>query len=431
MGEFRIFPFLSERMERLQHLIDQLNPGTSIVPSPCSAAPTKPSPDDIVIVKSIRTAIGKAKRGSFKDTRPDQLLAPVLGYILESTGIPAGSVGDIVIGTVLSKGSTGATEVRIASLLAGFPEEVPVYTVNRQCSSGLQAIANVASAIASGQYDIGIGGGVESMSNNSMSWDGGVNNEALAHPVAKGCYLPMGVTSENVAEQYKIDRQVQDEFAVASHQKAANAQSNGTFRDEILPIEVEVMDKEGNAVKKLVDADEGIRAQTTMESLAKLPAVFKENGSTTAGNSSQLSDGAAASLLMKRSTAAQLGLEPLGVFKSYAVVGVDPSVMGIGPAVAIPEAVKRAGLTLDDIDLFEINEAFASQATYCVDVLRIDPAKVNVKGGAIALGHPLGCTGARMTATLLHEMKRRNVRYGVVSMCIGSGMGAAAVYERN
>merc|ERR1712137_1131230 len=367
MGEFRIFPFLSERMERLQHLIDQLNPGTSIVPSPCSAAPTKPSPDDIVIVKSIRTAIGKAKRGSFKDTRPDQLLAPVLGYILESTGIPAGSVGDIVIGTVLSKGSTGATEVRIASLLAGFPEEVPVYTVNRQCSSGLQAIANVASAIASGQYDIGIGGGVESMSNNSMSWDGGVNNEALAHPVAKGCYLPMGVTSENVAEQYKIDRQVQDEFAVASHQKAANAQSNGTFRDEILPIEVEVMDKEGNAVKKLVDA----------------------------------------------------------------VEGVDPSVMGIGPAVAIPEAVKRAGLTLDDIDLFEINEAFASQATYCVDVLRIDPAKVNVKGGAIALGHPLGCTGARMTATLLHEMKRRNVRYGVVSMCIGSGMGAAAVYERN
>jgi len=389
------------------------------------------SGDDIVLVSSVRTAIGRAKRGAFKDLGADEMLSPVLKHVCESTGVPKDKIGDIVIGTVLPSGSRGATEVRIAALLAGYPEEVPCTTVNRQCSSGLQAIANVASAIQAGFYEIGIAGGVESMSKNAMGWDGDINQKALEHPKAKGCYLPMGQTSENVAEKYGISRDVQDKFAVLSHQRAAVAIRDGKFKDEIVPVQVTVQDKDGNPVQKIFDTDEGVRADTTLAGLNKLKAAFKEGGSTTAGNASQVSDGAAAALLMKRSTAQRLGLPVLGVFRSFAAVGVDPAVMGIGPAVAIPAAVQQAGLRLQDIDLFEINEAFASQATFCVNHLGLDTEKVNVNGGAIALGHPLGCTGARLTASLLHEMKRRGSRYGVVSMCIGSGMGAAAVYERD
>jgi len=301
--------------------------------------------------------------------------------------------------------------------------------VNRQCSSGLQALANVAAAVRAGMYEVGIAGGAESMSLNPMSWEGDLNQDALAHDRARGCYNTMGETSENVAERFGISRKEQDEFSVLSHQRAAAAQSSGRFDDEIVPVEIKTEDGKTIVVSK----DEGIRGQTTLADLSKLKAAFKpDGGSTTAGNASQLSDGAAAMLVMKRSTAERLGLagKIMGVMHSFSAVGVEPSVMGIGPAVAIPAAVKKAGLKIEDIDLFEINEAFASQATYCMKKLNLSLDKVNVNGAAIALGHPLGCTGARQVSTLLHEMKKRKSRFGVVSMCIGSGMGAAAVFER-
>eukprot|EP01096_Ripella_sp_DP13-Kostka_P005305 TRINITY_DN180_c0_g2_i1.p2 TRINITY_DN180_c0_g2~~TRINITY_DN180_c0_g2_i1.p2 ORF type:complete len:445 (-),score=208.26 TRINITY_DN180_c0_g2_i1:23-1282(-) len=416
---------------RLETILGHISAASdSFIQPSCTAAGVK-SPDDIVLVSSVRTPIGRGKRGSFKDTSIDDLLAPVLSHILTSTNVPANRIGDVVIGTVLPTGSTGATQVRIAALIAGLPQEVPATTVNRQCSSGLQAIANVAASIRSGYYDIGIAGGVESMSKNAMGWDGDINQKALSHPVASGCYLTMGQTSENVVERFGVTRAEQDALAARSHALAANAIKQGLFKDEIVPVTIETQDKSGNTVQKVIDTDEGVRAGTTVESLGKLPAAFKEGGTTTAGNSSQVSDGAAASLLMKRSTAQSLGLPVLGVLRSFAAVGVEPSIMGIGPAAAIPAAVAQAGIRLADVDLFEINEAFASQAVYCVKHLGLSLDKVNVNGGAIALGHPLGCTGARLTATLLHEMKRRNSRYGVVSMCIGSGMGAAAVYERD
>eukprot|EP01094_Clydonella_sp_ATCC50884_P021068 TRINITY_DN4538_c0_g1_i2.p1 TRINITY_DN4538_c0_g1~~TRINITY_DN4538_c0_g1_i2.p1 ORF type:complete len:432 (-),score=141.03 TRINITY_DN4538_c0_g1_i2:113-1378(-) len=403
-------------------------PSATLSPAATSAR----SADDIVIVNPIRTAIGRAKRGSFKDTPADELLKPVLAKlrsVVEAHGLPATAVGDIVIGTVLPRGGKGATEVRIASLLAGFPEEVPCTTVNRQCSSGLQAIANVAGAISAGFYEMGIAGGVETMSMNDMSWEGGVNMNAVSHPSAKGCYMNMGQTSEAVAERFNISRDVQDRFAARSHALAAAAQEAGKFVDEILPIEVEVEDKEGNKHKKTVSQDEGIRKGTTVEKLAKLRTVFQADGSTTAGNASQLSDGSSATLVMRRSFAEKHGFKIMGTLRSFAAVGVEPAIMGIGPAAAIPAALEQAGISSADVGVFEINEAFASQATYCVAKLGINPDLVNPNGGAIALGHPLGCTGARMTSTLLHEMKRRGSRYGIVSMCIGSGMGAAAVYE--
>eukprot|EP01112_Ceratiomyxa_fruticulosa_P020932 TRINITY_DN7264_c0_g1_i1.p1 TRINITY_DN7264_c0_g1~~TRINITY_DN7264_c0_g1_i1.p1 ORF type:complete len:427 (-),score=99.13 TRINITY_DN7264_c0_g1_i1:84-1364(-) len=402
-------------------------PVTSSVESTYVAGHSR-SPDDIVIVAPFRTAIGKAKRGGFKNTAPDDLLAPVIKHILQVTGIKPSLIGDVVIGTVLPRGSQGATEVRVAGFLAGLPEETPVMTVNRQCSSGLQALANVAGAIRSGTYEVGIAGGVESMSLNPMAWDGDLNQTALAHEKASGCYSTMGETSENVAERYGVSRKTQDEFSVLSHQRASAAQKAGRFDAEIVPVETKTED--GKTV--VISKDEGIRGATTLADLSKLKPAFKEGGSTTAGNASQLSDGAAAMLVMKRSTAEKLGLQKhvAGILRSFAAVGVEPSVMGIGPAVAIPQAVKMAGLSLQDIDLYEINEAFASQATYCVQKLGLSIDKVNVNGGAIALGHPLGCTGARQIATITNEMKRRNAKYGVVSMCIGTGMGAAAVIEK-
>jgi len=384
------------------------------------------SADDIVIVSAYRTPVGKAKRGAFKDLDIDKLLEPVLAHILKTTKINPALIGDVVIGTVLPKGGQGATQVRIAGLLAGLPKEVPVMTVNRQCSSGLQAIANVAAAIKNGYYEVGIGGGVESMSSNSMGWDGGINESAMAHPLASGCYMSMGQTSEAVADRFNVSRKEQDEFAVESHRRAAAAQAAGKFKEQTVPITVKTED--GKEIT--VTQDEGVRADTTFAGLSKLKPAFKEGGSTTAGNSSQLSDGAGAALLMKRSTAEKLKLPILGIFRSFAAVGVEPSIMGVGPAYAIPEAVKKAGLAIKDIDVFEINEAFASQATYCVNKLGLDKKKVNPNGGAIAIGHPLGCTGARLVADILPELRRTNGRYGVVSMCIGSGMGAAAVIER-
>jgi len=389
--------------------------------------------DDVVVVAAYRTPICKAKRGGFKDTYPEDLLTVVLKAVLDNTRINPADIGDIVVGTVLGPGSQRANECRMAALFAGFPETVPVRTVNRQCSSGLQAVADVAAAIKAGYYDIGIGAGLESMSINSIAWEGQVNPKISAFQKAQDCLLPMGITSENVAHRYGVTRQEQDQAAAESHRRAAAATASGKFKDEIVPVPTKIVDpKTGEEKEVVISVDDGIRPGTTASGLAKLKPVFKKDGTTTAGNSSQVSDGAGAVLLMKRSVALKKGLPILGVFRSFAAVGVDPAVMGVGPAVAIPAAVKSAGLEIGDIDLFELNEAFASQFVYCCNKLGLDRSKVNVNGGAIALGHPLGATGARCVATLLNEMKRRgrDCRFGVVTMCIGSGMGAAAVFER-
>ncbi|KAJ6852028.1 3-ketoacyl-CoA thiolase 2, peroxisomal-like [Iris pallida] len=389
--------------------------------------------DDVVIVAAYRTAICKSRRGGFKDTPAEDLLVPVLKAVIDKTELNPKEVGDIVVGTVLAPGSHRAIECRMAAFYAGFPDTVPLRTVNRQCSSGLQAVADVAAAIKAGFYDIGIGAGLESMTLNSVSSQGSINPRASNFPQAQDCLLPMGVTSENVAHRYGVTRQEQDQAAVESHKRAAAAAATGKFKEEIVPVTTKIVDpKTGTEKKIMVDMDDGIRPETSMEILSKLKAVFKKDGSTTAGNASQVSDGAGAVLLMRRDVALQKGLPILGVFRSFVAVGVDPAVMGIGPAAAIPAAVKAAGLQIEDIDLFEINEAFASQYVYCCKKLELDPEKVNVNGGAIALGHPLGATGARCVSTLLNEMKRRgkDCRYGVISMCIGSGMGAAAVFER-
>lgn len=389
--------------------------------------------NDVVIVAAYRTPLTKARRGGFKNTTADDLLAPVLKAVLERTGLPPAEVGDIVVGTVLAPGSHRAMECRMASFYAGIPDTVPIRTVNRQCASGLQAIADVFAAIRSGLIDVGIAAGVESMSGNPTTADGNPPNPRLDQfQQAKDCLLPMGITSENVASRFGVTRAEQDQAAVVSHQRAALATASGRFKDEIISVETNIEDpKSGETTTITVSVDDGIRPSTTMEALGKLKPAFKADGSTTAGNCSQLTDGAAAVLLMNRGLAVQKGLPILGVFRSFVAVGVDPAVMGIGPAVAIPAAVKKAGLQIGDIDLFEINEAFASQFVYCAKALDLDMEKVNVNGGAIALGHPLGTTGARATATLLHEMRKRGkgTRYGVVSMCIGTGMGAAAVFE--
>ncbi|KAL6633305.1 hypothetical protein ACP70R_025976 [Stipagrostis hirtigluma subsp. patula] len=389
--------------------------------------------DDVVVVAAYRTPICKGKRGGFKDTYPEDLLTVVLKAVLDNTRINPAEIGDIVVGTVLGPGSQRANECRMAAFYAGFPETVPVRTVNRQCSSGLQAVADVAAAIKAGFYDIGIGAGLESMSINSIAWEGQVNPKINAFQKAQDCLLPMGITSENVAHRYGVTREEQDQAAAESHRRAAAATASGKFKDEIVPVPTKIVDpKTGEEKNVVISVDDGIRPGTTASGLAKLKPVFKKDGTTTAGNSSQVSDGAGAVLLMKRSVAMQKGLPILGVFRSFAAVGVDPAVMGVGPAVAIPAAVKSAGLEIEDIDLFELNEAFASQFVYCCNKLGLDRSKVNVNGGAIALGHPLGATGARCVATLLNEMKRRgrDCRFGVVTMCIGSGMGAAAVFER-
>ncbi|KAL5794848.1 hypothetical protein ACOSP7_003442 [Xanthoceras sorbifolium] len=388
--------------------------------------------DDVVIVAAYRTAICKAKRGGFKNTKADDLLAHVLKALIEKTKLNPSEVGDIVVGTVLAPGSLRAMECRVASFYAGFPETVPIRTVNRQCSSGLQAVADVATAIKAGLYDVGIGAGLECMTVDSIgSLPHNPKVEIFAQ--ARDCLLPMGITSENVAQRYGVTRQEQDHAAVESHRRAAAATASGKFKDEIIPVSTKIVDpKTGSEKPVTISVDDGIRPNANMADLAKLKPAFKKDGTTTAGNASQVSDGAGAVLLMKRSLAMQKGLPILGAFRSFAAVGVDPAVMGIGPAVAIPAAVRSAGLELSDIDLFEINEAFASQYVYCCKKLELDPEIVNVNGGAIALGHPLGATGARCVATLLHEMKRRgkDCRFGVISMCIGSGMGAAAVFER-
>ncbi|KAK2400276.1 3-ketoacyl-CoA thiolase 2, peroxisomal [Trifolium repens] len=438
---------MEKAINRQKVLLQHLNPSssssssssTSLHASACLAGDsaayhrTAAFGDDVVIVAAYRTALCKAKRGGFKDTHPDDILAPVLKAVIEKTNLNPSEVGDIVVGSVLGAGSQRASECRMAAFYAGFPETVPVRTVNRQCSSGLQAVADVAAAIKAGFYDIGIGAGLESMTTNPMAWDGSVNPRVKMFEQAQNCLLPMGITSENVAGRFGVSRKEQDEAAVESHRRAAAATASGKFKDEIIPVSTVIVDpKTGEEKSVTISVDDGIRPNATLSDLSKLKPVFKKDGTTTAGNSSQVSDGAGAVLLMKRSVAMQKGLPILGVFRSFAAVGVDPAIMGVGPAAAIPVAVKAAGLELDDIDLFEINEAFASQFVYCRNKLGLDSEKINVNGGAMAIGHPLGATGARCVATLLHEMKRRgkDSRFGVISMCIGTGMGAAAVFER-
>lgn len=394
--------------------------------------PTAVSDDDVVIVSYCRTALAKAGRGSFKDTLPEILTSNVITELLKRGNTKPELVQEIVFGNVLSNGA-GFMAARMSQFLAGLPEQVSLMTVNRLCSSGLQAVMNVAYSIAAKQIDIGIGGGVESMSiydmNNLVDGEK-VSEEVFNNPKAANCMIPMGITSENVADQFKVDRKSQDTLACESHRKAAAAQKNGWFKDEIVPVQTKIKDKSGNLKDVTVDQDEGIRAQTTMESLGKLKASFKQGGTTTAGNSSQVTDGAAGVLLARRSVAKKLGLPIVGRIVGYAVAGVPPEVMGIGPAFAIPKVLENTGMKLDDIDVFELNEAFASQAVYCINTLKIPMEKVNPRGGAIALGHPLGCTGARQFSTLLSELKRTGKKRGVISMCIGTGMGAACVVER-
>ncbi|CAL8324771.1 unnamed protein product [Boreogadus saida] len=395
----------------------------------CCARAAVSGPEDVVVVHGRRTAIGKAKRGLFKDTTPDELLSAVMKAVMTDMGLSPDRLGDVCVGNVLQPGA-GAVMARIAHFLSEFPETVPVYTVNRQCSSGLQALFNIAGAIKSGSIDLGLACGVESMSLQEMGNPGDLSPRLVDFEKARACVVPMGITSENVAERFGISREKQDAFAVSSHQKADRAQRSGRFEAEIVPVVTRVTDAEGTECTVTVLKDEGVRPSTTLEGLGKLRAAFRPDGSTTAGNSSQVSDGAAALLLGRRSAVEALGLPVLGVLRASAVVGVPPDMMGIGPAYAIPAALEQAGLSVADIDVFEINEAFASQAVYCVEKLGLPLDRVNPNGGAIALGHPLGCTGARMTVSLLHELRRRGRRgYGVVSMCIGTGMGAAAVFE--
>ncbi|XP_025856804.1 3-ketoacyl-CoA thiolase, peroxisomal [Vulpes vulpes] len=422
-------------MRRLQVVLGHLSgqPPSDGAPAPqaarCLGGAPRGSADDVVVVHGRRTAIGRGGRGGFKDTTPDELLSAVMTAVLQDVRLSPAQLGDICVGNVLQPGA-GAIMARIAQFLSDIPETVPLSTVNRQCSSGLQALANIAGGIRNGSYDIGMACGVESMSLADRGNPGNITSRLVEKKKARDCLIPMGITSENVAERFGISREKQDTFALASQQKAARAQSKGCFQAEIVPVTTTVHDDKGAERTITVAQDEGIRPNTTMEGLAKLKPAFKQGGSTTAGNSSQVSDGAAALLLARRSKAEELGLPILGVLRSYAVVGVPPDIMGIGPAYAIPVALQKAGLTVKDVDIFEINEAFASQAVYCVEKLGLPPEKVNPLGGAVALGHPLGCTGARQVITLLNELKRRGKRaYGVVSMCIGTGMGAAAVFE--
>jgi acetyl-CoA acyltransferase len=386
-----------------------------------------------VIISAARTAVGRSQRGSLATVRPDDLAAVAIKAAVDrAPGLDPADIEDVIMGCAMPEAEQGLNVGRIAALRAGLPETVAAQTVNRFCSSGLQTIALGAQQIMSSMGDVVLAGGAESMSMVSMAGNVYAPNPTLTelHPEV---YMPMGLTAEQVAGRYDISRADQDAFALRSHQNAAAAIDAGKFADEIAPVEVEITraaDSGGFASKKSVFAvDEGVRRDTSLDALGKLKPAFAANGSVTAGNSSQTSDGAAAVIVMSEAAAAARGLKPLARFVSFAVGGVAPEVMGIGPTVAIPKALKLAGLTLQDIDLFELNEAFAAQALAVVRTLGIDLDKVNVNGGAIALGHPLGCTGAKLTVQLLGEMRRRGARYGMVTMCIGGGMGAAGIFE--
>ncbi len=386
-----------------------------------------------VIVSAARTAVGKAPRGTLRTTRPEEMAAAAIGAVMErAPAINANEIDDVIMGCAMPEAEQGMNVSRIASLRAGLPVDVPAQTVNRFCSSGLQTIALAAQQIMSGMGEAVIAGGVETMSQVPMSSNKFMANPTLAkeHP---GVYIGMGLTAENLARQYEVTRAEQDAFALRSHRRAAAAQDAGKFDDEIVPLDVELTLGEGSSAKTYkttFDQDEGIRRDSSFEALAKLRPVFHAKGTVTAGNSSQTSDGAAAVLVMSEEKAERLGLEPMARFRSFAVGGVAPEIMGIGPVAAVPKALKLAGISIDEIDLVELNEAFAVQALAVIRELGLDEEKVNVNGGAIALGHPLGCTGAKLTVQMLHELTRQDKRIGLVTMCIGGGMGAAGVLER-
>jgi acetyl-CoA acyltransferase len=383
----------------------------------------------VVIAATVRTPFTRAGKGEFKDTRPDTLGAHVIRAVLARVpGLQASEVEDVVMGCAMPEAEQGMNVARIAALLAGLPDTVSAMTVNRFCASGVQSIAQVAQAIQSGQYAVGIAGGLESMSLIPMG-----GNKVSANPEAMEkvpeVYTSMGATAEKVAARFNVARADQDAFAVESQRRAASAREKGIFKDEIAPVTVTVFDEAGKPRQVTVSDDTILRPDTTLEGMQKLRPAFDAKGTVTAGNASPLTDGAAAAVLMSESRARALGVKPLGYFVDFAVAGVPPDIMGIGPVPAVRKLLARNKLEVKDIDVFELNEAFAAQSLYCIRELGLSMDKVNPNGGAIALGHPLGVSGTRMTGTLLRELNRRHGKYGVVTMCIGGGMGAAALFQ--
>lgn len=387
---------------------------------------------DAVIVSAARTAVGKAPRGLLRDTRPDEMAASVIKEaVTRVPGLAPEAVEDVVLGCAMPEGEQGYNVARVAALRAGLPVTACAQTINRFCSSGLQAIATAAQEVAAGQIDVAVAGGVESMSLVPMTGNKYAPNPHLTSDWPD-VFISMGLTAENVARRFHVSREDQDAFSLRSHRRAAAAVAAGRFAEEILPLPVtrwEEGDGRPQQREVIVTADEGVRPDTSLERLAALPPVFARDGCVTAGNSSQTSDGAAAVVVMAAEVAERLGARPLAVLRAFAVAGVAPEIMGIGPVEAVPKALRRAGIRLQDVDVIELNEAFAAQALAVARMLDLDEDRLNPNGGAIALGHPLGCTGARMTVTLLSELRRRQARYGVVTMCVGGGMGAAGVFE--
>jgi acetyl-CoA acyltransferase len=386
-----------------------------------------------VIVSAVRTAVGKAPKGKLSATRPDDMAAIAMRAAIERVqGLRTEDIDDIYIGCAMPEAEQGMNVARVSAFRAGIPYSVPAMTLNRFCSSGLQSIAFAADRITSGAGHCILAGGTESMSMIPMGGHKIAPNPALIDSYPD-TYLSMGLTAENIASEFRISREEQDSFALESHRRALAAMEAGRFKDEIVPLPVrEVSIENGHRTTHEFSfgTDEGPRRDTSMEALARLKAAFKAGGTVTAGNASQMSDGAAAVVVMSKEKADSMGLRPLARFVAYATAGVRPEIMGIGPVEAIPKVLKLAGLKLDNIDLIELNEAFAVQSLAVIQELGLDPSKVNVNGGAIALGHPLGCTGSKLTATLLYEMQRRGARYGMVTMCVGGGMGAAGIFER-
>ncbi|KAJ5889089.1 Thiolase N-terminal domain-containing protein [Penicillium taxi] len=399
----------------------------------CQAVRSK-APNDVVVLSAVRSPITRSFKGKFKDAWPEDILAPVMAEAPRRAKIDPQDVQDVLIGNVLAELGFAKTG-RMALLHAGFPVSTTFHTVNRQCSSSLQAVMHLANSISAGQIDVAMAGGVESMSKNyttrGVPIDVGPTLRATPVKSAADCLMPMGITSENVARRYGVDRQMQDEFALLSHTRAINAQAQGRFYSETVPVEYNMLDSEsGEKTTIRVETDDTIRPGVTMEKLAKLKPAFIENGGSTAGNSSQISDGASAVILARRSWAAERGIEPIGRFLGAKVTGCEPDEMGIGPLHAINSLYKHIGMAQRDVDIFELNEAFASQTLACINELGLDVAKVNPNGGAIALGHPTGATGCRQLATLLSELYRRDEEVGVISMCASTGLGVAAAFAR-
>ena len=383
----------------------------------------------VVIASAVRTPFTRALKGEFKDTRPDTLAAVAIAEAVKRvSGLKLSDIDDVILGCAMPEGEQGMNVARLAALLAGLPDSVPAMTINRFCSSGVQSIAQAAQSIIAGMYEVAVAGGTESMSMVPMGGNKVSANPELMEKYPE-VYISMGATAEKVAKRFEVTREQQDKFAYESQRRAATAREKGLFRDEIVPVTTEVFDEAGVPHTATISVDTILRPDTTLEGLTKLKPAFNLKGTVTAGNASPLTDGAAAVVLMSEGRAQALGVKPLGTFVDFQVAGVPPEIMGIGPVPAVRKLLAKNKLAVKDIDVFELNEAFAAQAVYCIRELGIAPDKVNPNGGAIALGHPLGVSGTRMTGTLLRELKRRGGRYGVVTMCIGGGMGAAALFE--